>query len=69
MVYSEDATEDLCKWDVRRGRRFWKSVLDGDQTLCDVAKLMNSGSPPFVLIIVANQPQGASPGLFSLNRG
>ena len=27
------------------------------------------GSPPFVLIIVANQPQGASPGLFSLNRG
>ena len=27
-----------------------------------------SGSPPFVLIIVVNQPQGASPGLFSLNR-
>ena len=26
-------------------------------------------STPFVLIIVANQPQGASPGLFSLNRG
>ena len=28
-----------------------------------------SGSPPFVLIVVANQPQGASLGLYSLNRG
>ena len=30
---------------------------------------LNSDSPSFVQIILGNQPQGASPGLFSLNRG
>ncbi len=42
-----------------RGRNvFWLQFLRA---------IINSGSPPFVLIIVANQPAGASPGLFSLN--
>ena len=27
--------------------------------------VMKNGSPPFVLILVVNEPQGASPGLFS----
>src|SRR5713226_10200850 len=39
VVYSEDDTEDLCKWVVGQGRDLWKSVVDGDRTLANVARL------------------------------
>ena len=41
-------------------RTVMENNLVGDALVSEVVRLQFSGSPPFVLIIVANQPQGAS---------
>ncbi|MFJ9696105.1 hypothetical protein [Kitasatospora sp. NPDC101183] len=38
LVWSEDATEELCWWVVGQGRAFWRSVATGDVGLGEAAQ-------------------------------
>ncbi|MFF8774542.1 hypothetical protein [Kitasatospora sp. NPDC015120] len=45
-VWSEDSTEDLCRWVVGQGRALWCSVLAGERALEDAAQLYLGRVPP-----------------------
>lgn len=39
VQFSEDDTEDLCKWVVSQGQIFWESAISGERSLVDLARL------------------------------
>ncbi|GAA1410261.1 hypothetical protein GCM10009639_61120 [Kitasatospora putterlickiae] len=48
-VWSEDDTEDLCGWVVGQGRAFWGSVIAGERSLEEAARLYLDPDPDQVL--------------------
>jgi hypothetical protein len=39
VQFSEDDTEDLCKWVVSQGQTFWESAISGEPSLVELARL------------------------------
>ena len=53
----------------RQGRSWKRTREQADGNVIDMVEFELTGSPPFVLISVSSEPQGASRGLFSSTRG